>query len=166
MERGCEALWHEAAGKEFLHHPVELRAAGPVQTRHRPQGTIWRTDGHYGRARDNYTGIPGSKHGRYQDGQDSPPLHERRQMGHTREPRLLHFSTRYNTAAADRTLELCNSVLREATDEDGRQDQPDCRTRNTGRAVRLCKRWCDVPADALVGLRSGGNLRVLVSILP
>ena len=32
----------------------------------------------------------------HQDGQDSPPLHERRQMDHTREPRLLYCSTRCN----------------------------------------------------------------------
>ena len=36
------------------------------------------TAGHYGRARDNYTGITGDIHGSRQVGHDSPPLHERR----------------------------------------------------------------------------------------
>ena len=40
--------------------------------------TVWSVAGHYGRARDNYTGITGDTHGSRQVGHDPPPLHERR----------------------------------------------------------------------------------------
>ena len=53
--------------------------------------TMSSADGHYDRARDNYTGIPGGENGRRQNGQDPSSLHERRQMA-IREPRFcLYF---------------------------------------------------------------------------